>query len=237
MDISVIIPAHNEEKYIGPCIESLLAHKTENLKEIVVVDNASTDATANVARRFPFVRVVTEPEKGLTRARQKGLREATGDILAYVDADSRVAENWFEVLNREFGKDPSLVCLSGPCDYYDLSRGKRLFVRLYWLLLAMPVYFLVRTMVLGSNFAARRSALLAMDGFDTSIVFYGEDTNVARRLRAQGRVKFTPAFTQTTSARRLRADGLLRTACTYVMNFVSEFLLHRPLTRAYRDIR
>lgn len=237
MDISVIIPAFNEEKYLGGCIESLLAHKSSNLKEIIVVDNASTDRTAEIAATFPLVSVVHEPMKGLTRARQRGLMEAKSDILGYVDADSRVAANWFDVLNREFASHPDMVCLSGPCDYYDLSGTKRILTRMYWTFLALPMYAITRAMVLGSNFAARRTALLAIGGFDISIAFYGEDTNIARRLKAQGKVKFTRTFTQMTSGRRLSGDGLMTVGFVYVANFFSEFLFHRPVTRTYRDIR
>ncbi|MEK7218099.1 MAG: glycosyltransferase family A protein, partial [Patescibacteria group bacterium] len=138
MDISVIIPAYNEEKYIGGCIESILAHKPANLKEIIVVDNASTDRTAEAASSSPLVRVVREPKKGITWARQRGIREAKGDIIAFVDADSRVAKDWFDVINREFAANPSLACLSGPCTYYDLSAAKKAVTWAYWTLLAMP---------------------------------------------------------------------------------------------------
>ncbi|MFA6039296.1 MAG: glycosyltransferase family A protein [Candidatus Peribacteraceae bacterium] len=237
MDISVVIPAYNEEKYIGGCIESILAHKPANLKEIVVVDNASTDGTARVASSYPMVRVVRETQKGLTKARQRGFMESHGDVLAYVDADSRVAEDWFAVMNREFSRHPDMACLSGPCDYYDLSKGKRFLARAYWKFLAMPAYYVTRAMVLGSNFVARRTALERIGGFDTTISFYGEDTDIARRLKTQGKVRFIPAFTQWTSARRFAGDGMMKTGVVYVANFLSAFLLHRPVTTQYRDIR
>ena len=76
MTISVIIPAYNEEKYIVSCLHSILGNAPENLKEIFVINNASTDKTAELAEKFPQVRVVNEPNKGLTKARQRGLQEA-----------------------------------------------------------------------------------------------------------------------------------------------------------------
>ena len=75
---SVVIPAHNEQKYLAECLTHVLQSAPGDLLEIVVVDNASTDATASVAKRFEKVRVVNEPEKGLTRARQRGLPRGEG---------------------------------------------------------------------------------------------------------------------------------------------------------------
>ena len=74
MNISLIIPAHNEEKYLPGCLESVAPH-AERLLEVIVIDNASTDHTAKVAGRFPFARVVHEPRKGLLWARQSGFLE------------------------------------------------------------------------------------------------------------------------------------------------------------------
>src|SRR5438105_1887059 len=118
MTVSIIIPAHNEEKYLADCLKSIDAYRVPELLEIIVVDNASTDGTAKVAAQFPGVTVVSEPQKGLTHARQRGLLEARGSHLAYIDADTRLPHGWFQILLKEFGDDPSLIALSGPYDYF-----------------------------------------------------------------------------------------------------------------------
>src|SRR3989344_5411401 len=105
MKISVVIPAHNESKYIGRCLKSVFKYGHKYLYEIIVVDNASTDDTAVVALSFPGVRVVREEKKGITCARQKGLETATGDIIAYIDADTEISQNWFETIAAEVSKD------------------------------------------------------------------------------------------------------------------------------------
>jgi len=110
-------------------------------------------------------------------------------------------------------------------------------VRLYWVLLASPAYWMTRYMVVGGNFAARRSALEKIGGFDTAIAFYGEDTNIARRLHAAGKVKFLLRLPMRTSSRRLQEEGMAVMAGKYVANFLSEVVLKRPVTQAYRDIR
>lgn len=235
--ISVIIPAYNEEKYIAACLESVVTYAPDNVCEIIVVDNASTDSTSQIAASFPGVTVVHEPKKGLTAARQCGFQSSTGDLLAFVDADSRVHKGWFERINKEFAKDDTLVCLSGPYDFFDLPRWQRACVKLYWTYLAYPVYRIMKFMAVGGNFVARRDALEQINGFDTSIEFYGEDTDIARRLHTQGLVRFSPSFYMHTSGRRLAAQGIFKTAVIYMANYASESLLHKPVTRTHTDIR
>ncbi len=237
MTLSVIIPAYNEEKYLPGCLESLVKFGGGKFLEIIVVDNASRDRTAEVAARFPGVRVVREGRKGLTHARQRGLLEARGDLLAYVDADSRIPAEWAGMISRAFAENDRVVCLSGPYRYYGLPFLQNLCVAFYWHALALPVYFLTGYMAVGGNFVARRDALEKMGGFDTSIRFYGEDTDLARRLHRIGKVRFSPRFFVYTSARRFEKEGMLRTAWIYVVNFVWIVLFHRPATGEYSDVR
>jgi len=234
--ISAIIPAHNEEKYLADCIVSLLSNRPPNLFEIIVVDNASTDATAKIAAGFPGVRIVSEPKKGLTHARQRGLLESRGELLAYIDADTRIHGSWFHIINDHFSAHPSHAALSGPYAYYDLPRWQNLLVKMYWHL-AAPLSLITGYMIVGGNFVARKDALLTIGGFDTTIAFFGEDTNIARRLRKSGPVHFKRKFFIYSSGRRLAEEGMLKTAGTYVLNFLSEVLLHRPLTQKYTDVR
>src|SRR5262245_35438653 len=95
--IGAIVCAYNDEQFLPACLYSLLA-QTRALDEIIVVDNASTDATGAVARAVPRVRVLYESTRGLVVAREAGRLAAKGDILAYVDADCRVPPYWCERL-------------------------------------------------------------------------------------------------------------------------------------------
>jgi len=241
MRLSIIVPAYNEQDYLPDCLEHLLAEVRRSpdpdAVEVLVVDNASVDATAEVARRMPGVRVVHEPNKGLTKARQAGLEAASGELIGYIDADTRMPPGWIARVLRTFERNPHVVCVSGPYIYYDAKHWQRAMVRLYWLFLASPAYWMTRYMVVGGNFAARRSALEQIGGFDTEIAFYGEDTNIARRLHAAGKVKFLLRLPMRTSSRRLQEEGMAVMAGKYVANFLSEVVLKRPVTRAYRDIR
>lgn len=238
MKLSVVIPAFNEEKYIGATLELLISHAGKDIYEIIVVDNASTDHTATVAKKFKGVKVVREERKGLTRARQAGLMAAKGDLVAYIDADTHIKPEWFHRVKKEFEKNRRLVCLSAPYSLYDVSKWKRVATWTYWNLLAYPTYMLLmKYMVLGANFVARRSVLLKIGGFDESIEFYGEDTDIARRLHKIGKVKFLRKSLVTSSARRMEAEGWFKIGLKYTQNFLSEILLHRPATQNYKDYR
>ena len=114
MKISVVIPAYNEEHYIGPCIQSVQEQHSEDIVEIIVVDNGSKDDTVATAKKFKGVTVLQESKKGPSHARQLGFTQATGDHIAFIDADTRVPAGWVDRIKKEFAKDPALVCLSGP---------------------------------------------------------------------------------------------------------------------------
>ena len=234
--ISLVIPAYNEEKYISSCLESVTENGGE-LYEIVVVDNASTDRTHEIAAGFSGVRVVTESGKGVTRARQRGVQESSGDIIAFIDADTRMPEYWVGEIIKDFEIDEKLVCLSGPYIYYDVSSLAKVSIWFYWSVLARIAYLFTSYMVVGGNFVVRREALEKIGGFDPNISFYGEDTDTARRLHKVGKVKFNQKLIMYTSARRLKGEGFFLTGYRYAINFLSEVFTGKPITSKYKDIR
>jgi glycosyltransferase involved in cell wall biosynthesis len=236
MKISLIIPAYNEEKYIGRCLESLQKYGA-GIFEIIVVNNNSTDKTSEIARGFTGIKVICEKEKGPTHARQRGYLESTGDIIAYIDADTFIVDGWVEKIVKTFSDNKNTVCLSGPFKYYDVSKYQKFLAWIYWTFMAHPAYWITGHILVGGNFAIRREALQKLGGFDTSVAFYGDDTNLARRASKLGKVKFDFDFIIYTSARRMAGQGLLKTTFLYASNFVSETIFHRPTTKKYKDVR
>lgn len=234
--LSVIIPAYNEERYIGACLQSCLQYAPAHLLEIIVVDNASTDRTREIATQFPHVRVVHEPIKGLTKARQRGLTSMEGNVFFSIDADTRIPPGWFERMQQELER-PGVICVTGPYHFYDLPTWQRFFVGIYWGVSAAITRFSTGYMVVGGNFATTKDALLRIGGFDTSIDFYGEDTDIARRLHSIGKIVYSARCWINTSGRRLATEGILRTPFVYAMNYVWIALFHRPFTKKYKDIR
>lgn len=108
--VSCIIPAFNSERFVGEAIASVLAQSHQPV-EVIVVDDGSTDATADAVRRCgPAVRYIHQPNAGPPAARNAGIRVARGDFIAFLDADDR----WHpEKLARQlalFDAEPGLDC-------------------------------------------------------------------------------------------------------------------------------
>lgn len=242
MKLSFVIPAYNEEEYIGECLEAIVAQK-QTLPydvEVIVVNNNSTDRTEEVVRHYPGVKIVKEKEKGIVRARRAGYRAATGDLIANVDADNRIPRGWIRRVMESFEDDKRLVALSGPVVYYDAPFKVRFFTRLFYY-----VGFVMNTispslfpMLQGGNFVVRKSAMEKLGGYETDPnIFYGEDTDVARRMNKVGKVKFTFKLPIKSSGRRLAKEGGLTIAARYAANYFWMIFFKRPYTKTYKDVR
>jgi len=242
--LSFVVPAYNEENYLPACLESILAQTRgrEHMFEIVVVNNASTDRTCEVALSYPGVKVVDEPRKGLTFARQAGFLNTSGELIANVDADSRLTPGWIDRVLAAFENEPQLVTFSGPYIYYDLTPMQKIGVRGFYLI-AWATYVINRyvlrvgSMVQGGNFVVERKALERIGGFNLSISFYGEDTDIARRMSTVGNVLFTHDLKMYSSARRLKKEGLFLMAARYTINYIWTTFLKRPFSHDHIDIR
>lgn len=242
--LAFVIPAYNEEALIGKCLESVEREVARSGVpcEVVVVNNASTDRTREIAQGFATVRVVDELQKGLVHARHAGFVATTAELVANIDSDTIVPSGWIDTVMREFSRHPGLVGLSGPYVYYDLSAWNRLLVWVFyvatWLIYLVNRFVLkVGSVIQGGNFVIKRSAWERVGGFDRSIAFYGEDTDVAVRLSKAGGVKWTFALRMLTSGRRLEKEGVFKTAGQYVLNFFWVTFRGKPATHTYTDIR
>jgi glycosyltransferase involved in cell wall biosynthesis len=242
LTIAVVVCAYNEAQYLPACLHSLRV-QTRPPDEILVIDNASTDDTNVAARAVPGVRVIYEPRKGLVVARETARLASATDIVAYVDADCKIPSSWLSRVEMRFLREPDLVAVTGPYRFYDWDRLGRALIRLYDVLVAPATHVLVHrvmkigAILYGGNFAVRRQALEAIGGFDSTIEFHGEDTNLGRRLTPVGRVAVCADCWVWTSARRYRAMGKWTVFRLYVRNFWSEILRHRPADREHLDVR
>lgn len=98
--ISVIIPAYNAEKYIVQCIENLLYQTYKNL-EIIIVDDGSTDNTAQIVQQYPDVKYIYQPNSGVSVSRNTGIKAATGEYIHFMDADDLINSEFYEKMIRE----------------------------------------------------------------------------------------------------------------------------------------
>ncbi|MCX5963333.1 MAG: glycosyltransferase family A protein [Cyanobacteria bacterium] len=113
--ISAIICTHNRDRYLAKAIESLLIQTCENY-EILIIDNASTDRTAEVAESYldnPRVRYHYEVKVGLSIARNTGAQLATSPLIAYLDDDAIASPQWLQTFIEAYAQDPKLAISGG----------------------------------------------------------------------------------------------------------------------------
>ena len=111
--ISIIVPFYNSEKYIKDCVESLLSQQfPANDYEIIFVDNNSTDSSVNIVKRYPRIKLVSEGRQGSYTARNRGIREAAGRIVAFTDPDCIATPDWLAQI-AEAMSDPVVSVVLG----------------------------------------------------------------------------------------------------------------------------
>jgi glycosyltransferase involved in cell wall biosynthesis len=242
MKISFVVPAHNEEARIETGLKAIqqeiarFQKERSNIEfEVIVVNNASHDNTKEVALRVEGVQVVDEHKKGLTQARHAGFVASTGELVANIDADVLLPKGWLSTVVKAFEKDPELVALSGPFIYYDLSVFSRALARVFYFfayLLYLFNRFILRvgSMVQGGNFVLRRKALVEAGGYDTSITFYGEDTDVASRMHKVGKVRWTFRLPVYASGRRIKGEGIVIISMRYTANYFWVTFFGKPFS-------
>jgi glycosyltransferase involved in cell wall biosynthesis len=227
--ISVVIPAYNEEKYIRRCLESL---RTQNFDEyeIVVVDNASTDKTREIAEKYAD-KVIFEGKKGVVFARQKGFEEAEGDVIASTDADTVVGENWLQEIHRAFEK--KIAGVYGPVFLLDGNKIEKALAKNGFTLFLMINHMLGIPHFVGMNFAIKKELFLACGGFDIRIKS-AEDLYLSSKIKKLGRIYFNKNMVVYTSARRLKS-GYLSFLKHHGLNYI--FFIFLGKTRDFKDIR
>jgi glycosyltransferase involved in cell wall biosynthesis len=245
MKISFVIPAYNEEFYLKKCLDAILAQTKKHSDfetEIIVVNNASTDKTKEIALSYENIKVIDEMKKGLVPARTAGYKAATGDLIANIDADTIMADGWLEKVCELFSKNEKMAALSGPFIYHDLSFLYNYWVNIYY----HAAYYWSRFTLLtfkrgsilqGGNFVIRRTCFEMIGGFNPKFVFYGEDADIARRMEKVGEVVFSFDLPIHTSGRRLQSEGIFQTAGKYIINYFWTMMFKKPYSRNYADIR
>ena len=164
--VTVVIPARDVASTLGPCVESLLAQTyPRELTEIIVVDNDSSDATARVAARYPVICVVEKTRTGAA-ARNRGVSNASGDVLAFIDADCVASPGWIAELvpppeDRRIGATVGSIDDAAPRSICEEFVAR---VRPY----ARPQPKGIKTVLTG-NVAVRRNTFDECGGFDEAL--------------------------------------------------------------------
>lgn len=118
--VSVVVGIRNEERFIEECIESLLnLDYPQDSYEVIIVDGMSTDKTRDIVQKHP-VRLLLNKRKNVAAARNLGVENARGDLVAFTDGDCKVDSQWLKILVREMQNVPNnVVCVGGPNLIFD----------------------------------------------------------------------------------------------------------------------
>jgi GT2 family glycosyltransferase len=192
-EVSVIVCAYNAAETIDECLTSLET-LTYPRTQLIVINDGSQDETAEIARLHSGVEVIDLLNGGLSAARNAGLAAATGEIVAYTDADCRVDRDWLTYLVQPLLRSnlvavggPNVVPADDPWRAQCVARSP-----------GGPTHVMlddrIAEHVPGCNMAFRREALLAVDGFNPVYLRAGDDVDICWRLQAAGhQIGFAPS--------------------------------------------
>jgi glycosyltransferase involved in cell wall biosynthesis len=176
---SIVIPAHNEEAFIGACLDSVVraAKEYENQYEVIVAINRCSDRTEEIVRSYGAL-IVYEHSRNMARIRNAAARRASGDILITIDADSRMSPNALEQIDRFLSRG---TYIGGGVAIVPERVSIGILVSL-----AMLAPYVLYHRVSGGLFWCIRRDFEDIGGFDERLVS-GEDVDFSKRLRAYGK--------------------------------------------------
>jgi len=190
--VSIVVPVQNGESTIQPLLESLQRlDYDKNKLEVIVVDGNSTDGTRDIVKKYP-VKLVIERKKGLNAARNAGIKNSNGEIIAFTDCDCMVSSDWIRKIVEDF-KDPRVSCVGGSAKGSDND-----FVSQYAdnsIIPLMPFFEkreelnMIRPFLhhpAGCNMAFRRKAFKEAGCFDEGIQYGFDDVEFAERICKAG---------------------------------------------------
>jgi O-antigen biosynthesis protein len=191
--VSVVICAYNAERTMRPCLESLRRLEYPNF-EVVIVDDGSNDSTAEISMDFPEFRLIRQPNKGLSVARNVGMHAARGEIIAYTDSDCVVDSNWLTLMVRAIEQGGFDGCGGPNLSPHEEGRVEACCAASP----GAPCHVLVgddrAEHLAGCNMFFTKSALLKVGGFDPQFRTAGDDVDICWRLLEAGfRLGFAPA--------------------------------------------
>lgn len=216
MKYSFIIPVFNEEKYIEACIQSI-KKQAERDFEIIVVDNGCRDKTIKIAKKLGAI-VVKENKSGISFARNRGAKEAKGDIYCFVDVDGLLSNNWLAEVKKTL-VNLKVSAVSGLNIFKSKSFLKILLYNIYTVIVYGIVVFLSlifsKTCLVGNNLAIKKELFWKLGGFEPVI---GEDYWLSKKFwkLKDRKVKINLQAIIWYSARGFEAKGFLKTVLFWI---------------------
>ncbi len=214
MKFSFIIPAYNEENFLGVCIKSIKAQTYKDY-EIIVSYSPSKDKTLQIAKKHG-VKIVTIPKSFPGRAKNAGARAATGDYLVFVDADTIVPKDFLRSTIKHIRR--GFIAVAYPLKWIDGGRMLNIFNDVIKNPLSKYRKLLFFCCVI------KKSVFKKTGGFDEGMNA-NEDWDISRRLRKVGKIAFDEDATIKVSARRFRELGKFGALAVYSSWFIMGYLL------------
>ncbi|KXB08052.1 hypothetical protein AKJ56_01935 [candidate division MSBL1 archaeon SCGC-AAA382N08] len=202
--ISVVIPALNEEDYIGNCLKSLIEQEYSKKYEIIVMDNGSEDRTREIAKKY-CDRLFVEPDLELYELRNEGIRRAQGKIVAQTDADCIAPKNWLKEVER--GLENSVLA-TGPVGPIEDSNLYGVLLNLFNNFLRVSMNLFNFSHASAGNCAFYRDLAISIGGFKDS---FPSDGKFGVEMRGLGKLYFNPDMKVKTSMRRYKNESFSKT--------------------------
>ncbi|MDD5457421.1 MAG: glycosyltransferase family 2 protein [Candidatus Margulisbacteria bacterium] len=209
MKLSIIVPAYNEEKSIGKTLEGLKNQSYKDL-EIIVIDNNSKDKTSEIAKQH-VDKVYLETQQGYIYAVIRGAKEASGELITFCDADTVYPRDWAEKAVKPFMKNSKVVAVYGTCATFDSGKISSFFNYLGYTVFLMVSRTLGLDNTSGFNFIMRKSAYDKVGGYDPAYKKMSPDIELGKRLKITGNIKFLPSLKVSSSIRRFKEKGKIKT--------------------------
>lgn len=184
LTLTIVIPVFNEQDHLKSCLNAIAA-QTVSPDEVIVVDNNSSDETARIARRFPFVKLLKEKKQGVLYAKSKGFRAASGDLIGRIDADTILPPRWVEQV-KELMTDSETAAVTGPVNYYDMPLPNINHRLDHWMRTSIYNWSPKSPFLFGSNMAIRKSVWRAVSGDLCRDTYMHEDLDLAIHLYENG---------------------------------------------------
>ena len=242
--ISIVIPTKNEASYLETTLAQFAGLLEKLNLDITVSDANSTDATADIVRRYRAawgerVRLVQKPgRQNIAIGRNLGAQGAQGDILFHMDADVRIPnpERFFAKIRQKF-ENERVVAATVPLWIYPEESG--LADRLYHLLMNGVIrlsFFFNVFLAKGECQLVRRTTFEDIGGYNEKLVA-GEDCNLFYRLHKEGKIAYLHRLCVHHSPRRFRAYGYFRVTLIYLREGLSMLLRHKSYVQEWKPVR
>jgi len=228
--LSIIIPAYNEEAVIADCLSSVCNQTFSPEKyEMIVINNASTDKTKQVAQNFN-VKIIDEPKKGYVYALRAGCEKAQGNIIAITDADTIVPNDWIEKIYNTYKKDSMIVAVGGG----TILKPGFPFAKLAetFLNITSPLF----NYFVGYNFSVRKDIYEKSGGFRIDMNL-NADTEFSLRLKKYGKIIYLQNNPVITSSRHYRGITGLLYSIKSLTNFLTLAIFNKTTFFNFKDIR